>query len=1230
MWNIKVFFKCFVLLLILAFSEIKAQCTGCTTTATNNAVTSYTVVSGQTLCINSSLNYTGTITLNGGVVCNSGTISNVSYLRGVIRNYGRLNGGSVNAGLTGTVTLENFNGSSFNMTALTFSASNAAHIFQLNVYKGASASFNGAVTHNSGNFRIEVGKDNPGANPVNTSTFSVLGLFTTKTAFSFSVAQNAIATFSNITSLEGTGVKTLTNYGTIDFKNNLNMISAGSSASTVTIDNYGILYVREFLNANYTAGTVRINNYDVSGNLFTAYKTVTLSRAGNTLTNNGTFIVPDRLNIILGAIVNTGTMVCDNFLADGGTITNSKLIKVNVDFLLRNSAARLNNNNSVEVINTFSNNAVVTFSANTFLYTKNYYNTGTSSAINGPTISITNEQYPRLYISDFSRNSRTINKVMVYDATLTSTTSNIGYGFDEVSTPTAIASSVLFGSRGVSPGNGNSAAITCSIMPYFFRLSPFSTPNSSLLYGNSTSLDYNFVRPILLNTGITLSTTPISVTGSTWQPGNSPISPTIITPTANQIYTNSISYLGCPISTTLDITLNLNTKAQIDHVIPNGTDVSGDIILTPGGGIAPYTYTWLPSNVNTKDLLNASMGSYTVQIRDNAGTTITRTYNIGYKNKWRQRAYMAPSIQNDVIAEEGETVSQGLARPNLSNWSEVVWNNTASNFFMGFSDSLSKNSGRTNDVDFGYSIQGNILRGYMNGIATGYTTTINAGNTILLRKSEANEFGIFLNGVQVYTASASANKLYALKLLNYGGAIGYFGTNWTDTTYADLPNFIRTNALVKHSSGLGMSDGSITLSNRDVEATNSYTFLATESATNVIENLGAAEYNFIASNANVVSSNDKVKLNFEVNLTTIQNGTFANDELVSTSNDLFALAANSEKLTANYNGEISYIVEENPFSSVLGFIRDDRPLNNEMDPDYGVYLYATSNDAIKLLYLINNSGLFRFLAKTYKGDEIALRRIDGVFMVHLNGEQLNFETDQEVNFTRNAFVAVSPNGKIANVGIVFPNCFHPSMLVTANAGQDKMISTFPSGVINIGGSPTASGGTPPYTYVWSISPSSGITTTPPAYNTLSNFQVNSITTNFAPTVYNLAVTVTDSKGCSGSDNVLIYTKRDSYAVLKLELDGGYHDLTPLMNPNLGGVLNFMFEEDYVNNGVNLDYKIYRMNRTLVTSIPSQSVQYKENRYSIALGSIGLTASNSFYVLEVINKKGEKRYLRFKY
>ncbi|MCE3226672.1 MAG: hypothetical protein K0S32_1223 [Bacteroidetes bacterium] len=106
---------------------------------------------------------------------------------------------------------------------------------------------------------------------------------------------------------------------------------------------------------------------------------------------------------------------------------------------------------------------------------------------------------------------------------------------------------------------------------------------------------------------------------------------------------------------------------------------------------------------------------------------------------------------------------------------------------------------------------------------------------------------------------------------------------------------------------------------------------------------------------------------------------------------------------------------------------------------------------------------------------------------------------------------------------------------------------------------------------------------------------------------------------------ITFRPKKDYAELRKKTDGGIY--------NIKNFLNFRYAEEY--NDVNslLAYNIYRAsNNQLVASQANLSlpVKYGDNRYSINVKTIitgGLSVDT--YLLEVINEKNEKSYLRFK-
>ena len=114
---------------------------------------------------------------------------------------------------------------------------------------------------------------------------------------------------------------------------------------------------------------------------------------------------------------------------------------------------------------------------------------------------------------------------------------------------------------------------------------------------------------------------------------------------------------------------------------------------------------------------------------------------------------------------------------------------------------------------------------------------------------------------------------------------------------------------------------------------------------------------------------------------------------------------------------------------------------------------------------------------------------------------------------------------------------------------------------------------------------------------------------------------------SGSYDVLVLSNNgdatipEPYAVLLKKLDGGFY----LTNKSK---VYFRFEEEYFvgSAGTNLVFNIYDINRNIVTATLNNAIVLMgDNRYIMDVTPF---TTNNYYVLEVINSKNEKWYLRF--
>jgi hypothetical protein len=205
---------------------------------------------------------------------------------------------------------------------------------------------------------------------------------------------------------------------------------------------------------------------------------------------------------------------------------------------------------------------------------------------------------------------------------------------------------------------------------------------------------------------------------------------------------------------------------------------------------------------------------------------------------------------------------------------------------------------------------------------------------------------------------------------------------------------------------------------------------------------------------------------------------------------------------------------------------------------------------------------------------------------------------------------VSTNYTVSGTtGSCSSNTIVPIIVVSpllANAGGPALM-VVGSTSVTLGGNPSASGGTQPYNYTWT--PNQFLSS-----NTIANPVASP--TNTLTYILN----VRDVNGCLASDTVAVLLDVP-YAALKKKLDAGYY---PLKNK----VLYFKYNEEYT--GGTLNYSIYSDKNVQVSCPVSSSItKLGDNRFSINFNNSNCQATAGYYILEVINPKNEKFFLKFK-
>ena len=128
---------------------------------------------------------------------------------------------------------------------------------------------------------------------------------------------------------------------------------------------------------------------------------------------------------------------------------------------------------------------------------------------------------------------------------------------------------------------------------------------------------------------------------------------------------------------------NKNCQTNVGVAISSPQPVSGSLTSVPEacllsngsassqifGGVGPYTYTWMPSNINTFNNTNLTAGTYTLKVLDSKSCPLTLTTTVGSVNG---PTVMVSGFKNvdcfsGATGEATVSVNQGTA-PYTINW----------------------------------------------------------------------------------------------------------------------------------------------------------------------------------------------------------------------------------------------------------------------------------------------------------------------------------------------------------------------------------------------------------------------------------------------------------------------------------------------------------------------------------------------------------------------------------
>lgn len=588
-----------VLFFLFLYLQSNSQvCAGCTTVITSNTSANITIGPSDFVCIAPGVSATGNITLNGGKLCNEGTVSNLTLIQGYFYNHGEFSKPTGNLNITNAKNLwiECYGTSNFNLiNSMNVDALTNTDSVMINVYKGAKFSIGKSLSMSKGYLKIRNALDKSGEFLPLQCYFNIGGQLNISNA-SLRILNNDYGIFNvtNAVNLEGKYNKTILNYGLFSCNNSFNISGNGQNQYNIQIENNGTFNITRHLNSAYNNGTVTINNneYPVKPEpSFSIGRSLTISKANNAFNNKIVLTVEQDVFLENGSLTNTRNVYVNRDVeVKNGSLSNGNSFFIARDLLLTDNSAIVNNDYELRVGRLFSSKGTVNFGKKSFMVTKDFthlnggYIYGPADLLDSvdPANGNDSSNYALINITDFSDNNGNLRQHLIL--------------YDE-----------NFSGSGIALDNYHGNTVKLGMPPVIigFRCFKYSVIANVIL----TSDNYG---PVCVGTPINLqmnvinafSGATIPVSNYLWNPGN-------ITNTSNTFSYNvnrstnfsvkSSFTNGCSITKSLSI----NTQAcplSVTGSIINYEDetAKGSINLTITGGQYPYELVWnnlkIPSN----------------------------------------------------------------------------------------------------------------------------------------------------------------------------------------------------------------------------------------------------------------------------------------------------------------------------------------------------------------------------------------------------------------------------------------------------------------------------------------------------------------------------------------------------------------------------------------------------------------------------------------------------------
>ncbi len=534
--------------------------------------------------------------------------------------------------------------------------------------------------------------------------------------------------------------------------------------------------------------------------------------------------------------------------------------------------------------------------------------------------------------------------------------------------------------------------------------------------------------------------------------------------TANNISEKTLK-LKCSINSPLSLVNVGCSFMHTDHIIFNNYTGLYPVIRhssAPGiadGGINVIpreaglkTYEWGPKSTTKSSITSVPFGAYSVAVKDSMFNQSNYTFQVGYKTVWDNLT--GGYFRNDTLAGPTYANSKNVLMPNTDGWFEYVEDNfTGNHYHIGFADSTTSGYDLS-DIDYGfYSYAGTYLYSFENGVYSYLDYAPRVGDIIRIERM-GNTINYKLNGVIVNSVTYNGLSEKSLRLVSVVGPsikLVNVGCSFSKIDpYTDL-----VTKTIRHASTLYAADGSITLGSLYPSLNYMWVKNCININGSIIDHLPYGRYQVSATDpSHNINSNLSFDILYKTYWNMIGGCTISNDNITSVSTGTaYGTAYTKNDLLPNMDGQFSWICNNNQGTMIIGFadILSDIATNTN-DIDYGIYQDPFS------LYLYMN-GAKTFLCNYKQGAMAKFSRNGNTLNLSLNDITINVGTLDEVTVSWKLKIALSSGNSCANIGCDFalPSLTVNSRKINTNCNDNA------KGSINL----YASGGSPPYTYVWS-------------------------------------------------------------------------------------------------------------------------------------------------------------------